>query len=224
MEMLSTAADPAGTSFAANDASQRALVDGAAGPARHRGARRPAALAGTARGPRQAAPARADRRAPRRRQPVPGGRAAGRRRALRRRGARRRGDRGHRARARPARHGPVQRRDREGRHVLPAHGEEAPAGAGDRAGEPAALHLPRRLRRRVPAQAGRGVPRPRPLRPDLLQPGADVRRGHPAGRVRDGLVHRGRRLRPGDERRDRDRARAGHDLPGRAAAGEGGDR
>ena len=37
--------------------------------------------------------------------------------------------------------------------------------------EPAAVHLPGRLRRRVPAAAGRGLPRPRALRPHLLQPG-----------------------------------------------------
>ena len=49
---------------------------------------------------------------------------------------------------------------------------------------------------------GRGLPRPRALRPDLLQPGAHVGEGHPADRGRDGLVHRRRRLRAGDERRD----------------------
>jgi acetyl-CoA carboxylase carboxyltransferase component len=37
------------------------------------------------------------------------------------------------------------------------------------------------------------------------------------------LLHRGRGLRAGDERRDGDRQRAGHDLPRRAAAREGGD-
>ena len=78
---------------------------------------------------------------------------------------------GRRARVRDRR----QRRDGQGRHLLPDDGEEAPAGAGGRAAEPAAVHLPRRLRRRVPADAGRGVPGPRALRPDLLQPGADVR-------------------------------------------------
>ncbi len=51
-----------------------------------------------------------------------------------------------------------------------------------------------------------------------------VGRGHPADRRRAGLVHRGRRLRARDERRDGDRARPGHDLPRRPAAGEGGDR
>ncbi len=73
--------------------------------------------------------------------------------------------------------------------------------------EPAAVPLPRRLGRRVPAAAGRGLPRPRPLRPHLLQPGADVGAGDPADRRRDGLVHRRRRVRAGDERRDGDRAR-----------------
>ena len=40
--------------------------------------------------------------------------------------------------------------------------------------EQPALHLPGRLRRRVPALAGRGLPRPGALRAHLLQPGADV--------------------------------------------------
>ena len=48
--------------------------------------------------------------------------------------------------------------------------------------------------------------------------------GHPADRGGDGLVHRRRRLRAGDVRRDRDRAQPGHDLPRRPAAGEGRDR
>ena len=38
---------------------------------------------------------------------------------------------------------------------------------------------------------------------------------------RDGLVHRGRRVRAGDVGRDGDRQRHGHDLPRRPAAGEG---
>ena len=48
--------------------------------------------------------------------------------------------------------------------------------------------------------------------------------GHPADRQRDGLLHRRRRVRPRDVRRDRHRAQPGHDLPRRAAAGEGRDR
>ena len=46
---------------------------------------------------------------------------------------------------------------------------------------------------------------------------------HPADRGRDGLLHGRRRLRARDERRVRDRPRAGHDLPRRPAAGEGRD-
>ena len=92
------------------------------------------------------------------------------------------------------------------------------------AAEPAAVHLPRRLRRRLPAAPGRGVPRPRALRPDLLQPGHHERPGHPADRRRARLLHRGRRLRARDERRGRHRAQPGHDLPRRPAAGEGRDR
>ena len=46
---------------------------------------------------------------------------------------------------------------------------------------------------------------------------------HRPDRLRDGQLHRRRRLCPGDERRERDRARAGHDLPRRPAAGEGRD-
>ena len=102
--------------------------------------------------------------------------------------------------------------------------QEAPARAGDRAREPAAVRLPRRLRRRVPAAAGRRVPGPRALRPHLLQPGADVGARHSAARGGDGLVHGGRRLRAGDVRRGDHRARAGHDLPRRPAAGAGRDR
>ena len=57
------------------------------------------------------------------------------------------------------------------------------------------VHLPRRLRRRVPADAGRGLPGSRPLRPHLLQPGADVGSRRPADRRGARLVHRRRRLR-----------------------------
>ena len=84
--------------------------------------------------------------------------------------------------------------------------------------------LPRRLGRRLPPAPGRGLPRPRPLRPHLLQPGAAVRARDPADRGRHGLVHRRRRLRPGDVGRDGDRARHRDDLHRRPAAREGGDR
>ena len=133
---------------------------------------------------------------------------------VRRRGAERRDRHRDRRRRGPRVRRRRERRDREGRLVLPADGQEAPARAGGRRAEPAAVHLPRRLGRCVPAAAGRGLPGPRPLRPDLLQPGADVGEGHSADRRRDGLVHRRRRVRPGDERRDGDRAPA----PGRSSS------
>ena len=70
----------------------------------------------------------------------------------------------------------LQRRDGEGRHLLSADGQEASPRAGDRRAEPPAVRLSGRQRRREPAAPGRGLPRPRPFRPHLLQPGADVRR------------------------------------------------
>ena len=155
---------------------------------------------------------------------VPGAEPARRLGRVRRRGAvggdrdRDRRDRGARVRGRR------ERRDGEGRLVLPADGEEAPARPGGRRAEWAAVRLPRRLGRGVSAAAGRGVPRPRPFRADLLQPGADVGEGDPADRGRDGLVHRRRRLCAGDERRDGDRGRNGDDLHRRPAAREGSDR
>ena len=45
-------------------------------------------------------------------------------------------------------------------------------------------------RRRLPAQAGRGLSRPRPFRPHLLQPGQYVGQGHSADRGGDGLAAR----------------------------------
>ena len=172
---------------------------------------------------RQAAPARARGPAARPRRAVPGALAARRARHVRRGRAGRGDDHRRRARAGPRVRDRRQRRDGQGRHLLPDDGQEAPAGAGDRAPERAAVHLPRGLRRRVPAAPGRGVPGPRALRADLLQPGDDERARHPADRGRDGLVHGGRRVRAGDERRVRDRPRAGHDLPRRPAAREGRD-
>ena len=89
--------------------------------------------------------------------------------------------------------------------------------------EPLALHLPRRLGRGISPEAGRGVSRPRPFRSHLLQSGEHVGQGHPAGGDGDGLVHRGRGLCAGHERRDRHRAQPRHDFLGRPPAGEGGD-
>ena len=125
---------------------------------------------------------RADRPADRPRHGAPRAQRARRVGPLRRTGA----ERGHRHRHR-RRRGPGvrdrrERRDGEGRLVLPADGEEAPARAGGRGAERSAVPVPRRLGRRVPAAPGGGLPGPRPLRAHLLQPGADVRARHPADR------------------------------------------
>ena len=106
----------------------------------------------------------------------------------------------------------LQRRHGEGRHLLSDDGEEASPRAGDRAGEPAALHLSGRFRRREPAAPDRGLSRPRAFRPHLLQSGEDVGGRHSADRLRHGLVHGGRRLRAGDVGRDGHREGAGDDL------------
>src|SRR2546421_742494 len=82
-----------------------------------------------------------------------------------------------------------ERRDGEGRLLLPGDREEAPPRPGGRAAEPAPLRLPCRLRRGVPSAPGRGLPGSRPLRADLLQPSSYVRARRPADRSRHGLVH-----------------------------------
>ena len=118
----------------------------------------------------------------------------------------------------------LQRRDRQGRDVLSIDRQEAPASAGDRASEPAALHLSGRFGRGQPAESDGRLSGSRSFRPHLLQPGDDVGGRHSAGRGRHGLVHGGRRLRSGDVGRVDHRARAGDDLPRRPAAREGGHR
>ncbi len=75
--------------------------------------------------------------------------------------------------------------------------------------------------RREPSAPDRGVSRPGSFRADLLQSGDAVLPRHPADRLRDGLLHGGRRLCAGDVGRDGDRAPSGHHLSRRAAAGEG---
>ena len=87
-----------------------------------------------------------------------------------------------------------------------------------------ALRLSGRFGRGEFALPGRGVSRPRAFRADLLQPGAHVRRRHRADRRGDGILHRGRRLCPGDVGRNDHRRQAGHDLSRRPAAGQGRDR
>ena len=118
-----------------------------------------------------------------------------------------------------------QRRDGQGRHLLPDDGQEAPARPGGRAAQPAAVRLPGRLGRRLPARARtRCSPTASTSAASSTTRRTMSARGHPADRRGAGLVHRGRRLRAGDERRGGDRPQPGHDLPGRPAAGEGGDR
>ena len=120
---------------------------------------------------------------------------------VRRRGAGGRSGDGHRPRQRPRCDDRRQRRDGEGRHLLPAHRQETRARAGSRAAEPPALRVPRGFGRRLSPAPGRGVSRPRSLRAHFLQSGAHVGRRHPADCRRDGFVHRRGRLRPGDVRR-----------------------
>ena len=144
---------------------------------------------------RQAAAPRPRRAAARSGLAVPRDRPARRLRHVRRRGAGRGHDRRHRPRFRAAGDDRLQRRDGQRRHLLSADGQEAPARAGDRRAEPAAVRLSGRQRRREPAAPGRGLPRPRPFRPHLLQPGADELEGHRPDRLRDGQLHRRRRLR-----------------------------
>ena len=143
---------------------------------------------------------------------------------VRQRGAGRRPRHRHRPRLGPRSADRRQRRHGQGRHLLPDHRQEAPPRAAGGAREPPALRLPGRFRRRVPAAPGRGLPRSRALRADLLQPGPDVGRADPADRRRHGVVHGRRRLRAGDVGRNDHRQRHRDDLPGRPAAREGGHR
>ena len=125
----------------------------------------------------------------------------------------------------PRLHGRRQRRHRQGRHLLSDDGEKASARAGDRAREPSALHLSGRF---AAARSCRCRTRSSPTSDHFGRIFYNQARmsaaGHPADRGRDGLLHGGRRLCAGDVGREHHRAQAGHDLPRRAAAGEGGDR
>ena len=116
-----------------------------------------------------------------------------------------------------------ERRDREGRHLLPADRQEAPARPGGR------------LENRLPAstwwtpavRSCRCRPRSSPTATTSAASSSTRRACPPLGipqiAVGDGLVHRRRRLRPGDERRDGHRPGHRDDLPRRPAAGEGRD-
>ncbi len=208
----------------ANVAGWRSLID------ELQARRRAAAEGGSAQGartprrPRQAAGPRA-RRAPRRsRLAVPRDRRARGFRHVRGRRSRRGADSGYRPDSWPRDDDRRQRSDHQGRRLLSDDGQEAPARAGDRGREPSALRLSGRLRRRQPAASGRGLPGSGAFRPHLLQPGPHVGGRNRPDRGRHGIVHGGRRLCSGDVGRDDHRRKAGHDLPRRAAAGEGGHR
>ena len=86
-------------------------------------------------------------------------------------------DHRHRPHSRPPRDGHLQRRDREGRHGLSDHRQEADLRAQTIAFENRlADGLPRRLGRSVPAAPGRDLPRRPQRRPRLLHAGAHVGR------------------------------------------------
>ena len=141
-------------------------------------------------------------------------------RRLRRRGPRRGTGHGRRARLGTRGADRRQRRDREGRHLLPVDGEETSARPGSGDGQSPALRLPGGLGRRIPADAGRGLPRSRPLRPHLLQPGSNVGGWAGADCRGDGFVHGRWRVRAGDVGPDGDCERDRHHLSRRPAARE----
>ncbi len=207
MAQLPSTIDTGSAEFRANAERMRALVAELHEPPRRSGARRTAARARAPRRARQAAAARPRHEPARSRLAVPRTVAARRQRHVRRRHPRRRPHHRHRPRRGPRMRDRVQRLHHQGRHLLPDDGEEASARAGDRAREPAAVHLSGRFRRRQPAAPDRGVSRPRAFRPHLLQSGDAVGAAHSADRGGDGLVHRRRRLCAGDVGRDHHRAR-----------------
>ena len=198
MAAITTSVDTASKEFRANQAAMRALIAELDIAPRQGRRGRPAAGARAPSRPRQAFAARTRDDAGRSRRAVPRTVAAGRRRHVRRRHPCRRHHHRHRPRGGPRMRHRLQRLHHQGRHLLSDDGEEASARAGDRAREPAALHLSGRFRRRQPAAPDRSVSRPRTFRPHLLQPGDAVGRGHSADRRGDGLVHGGRRLCAGD--------------------------
>ena len=89
--------------------------------------------------------------------------------------------------------------------------------------ESAAADLPRRLLGGLPADAGRGLPRRRRLRPDLPQQRGPLGARHPPDRGDHGQLRRGRGVPAGPLRHRADDRGVGP-LPRRAGAGQGGDR
>ena len=173
---LASAVDTQGKEFRANAAAMRALVKELEDRRAEAALGGPRAIARAPRRARKTAAARARAAADRSRRAVPGTVAARRQRHVRGRDPRRRHHHRHRPHRGPRMRHRVQRRHHQGRHLLSDDREEAPARAGDRAREPAALHLSGRLRRRQPAAMAGGVSRPRAFRPHLLQSGDAVRR------------------------------------------------
>ena len=151
MPVIDSSLDPRSATFAANRDAMAALVDDLR-----------AKLAEVEQGGGDAARARHVARGkllPRERvrtlldpgTPVPRALAARRVRHVRRQHRGRGHHHRHRPGDRPRMRDRLQRRDGQGRHLLPDDGEEAPARAGHRAREPPAVHLSRRFRRREPA-------------------------------------------------------------------------
>ncbi|KAI6244360.1 Methylcrotonoyl-CoA carboxylase [Aphelenchoides fujianensis] len=204
MPKLNSVIDPTGEAFARNAAHNRALVQAL----RAKRARAPRLARQAAAAPAGGAPAGS-------RLAVPGNRPAGRLRPLQRRGARR----GDHLRHRP---------------VIVANDATVKGGT----------YYPMTVKKHLRAQeiaaqnrlpcvylvdsGGANLPQQDEVFPDREHFGRIFynqaqmsRRGHRPDRLRHGLMHRRRRLRAGDERRDGHRPRPGHHLPGRSAAGEG---
>ena len=228
MPVLRSRLDPNAPETRANHDAMAALVDDlrdAPGRRRRPRRRRRRPLDRAPPGARQAAGPRADRPPARpgirlpRAEPARRDRPVRRRRAGRRDRHRHRPDRGHDLRRRR------QRRHRQGRHLLPDDRQEAPPGPGDRPREPAAVRLPRRHRaarscrsrptssRTATTSAGSSTTRPG-CRPPGIPQVALVMGSCTAGGAYvpamsdETVIVQGHR----------------HDLPGRAAAREGGDR
>ena len=83
-----------------------------------------------------------------------------------------------------------ERRDGEGRHVLPDHDKKAGARPGDCGREQPAVYLSGGQRRSQSAEAGRDFPRQDALRTDILQSGEYERKGNPADCRCNGKLHR----------------------------------
>jgi len=109
----------------------------------------------------------------------------------------------------------------EGKHLPSTHRQVAPVRARERRREPPPQHLHRRLQRRVPADTGQGLSRPRSFQANLLQRGTPLARRHHPDRGGARLLDGRKYQRPGQQRPDRHRAKSGHDLLGRDPVRDG---